>query len=37
MADFFFLFISKEEIFEKIKKIDNSKAVQDSDIPVKTI
>ena len=32
-----FHFISKEGIFKKIKKLDNSKAVQESDIPVKTI
>ena len=36
MANFFFYFISKEDIFKEIKKIDNWKAVQDSDIPVKT-
>ena len=33
----FFHFISKEDIFKEIKKLDNSKAVQQSDIPVKTI
>ena len=33
----FFHIISKEEIFKEIKKIDNSIAVQESDISVKTI
>ena len=33
----FFHFISKEDIFKEIKKLDNSKAVQESDILVKTI
>ena len=33
----FFYFISKEDILKEIKILDNSKAVQESDIPVKTI
>ena len=36
MANFFFHFISKEDIFKEIIKKNNSKAVQESDIPVKT-
>ena len=36
MAKSFFHFISKEDIFRKIKNLDNSKAVQKSDISVKT-
>ena len=32
----FFRFISKEDIFREKKKIDTSKAVQESDIPVQT-
>ena len=37
MTKFFFHFISKEDIFKEIKELDNSKAVQESDIPVTTI
>ena len=33
----FYHFISKEDIFKEIKKLDTSKTVQESDIPVKTI
>ena len=33
----FFHFISKEDILKEIKKLDNSKTVQESDILVKTI
>ena len=37
MANFFFLFISKEHIFKEVRKIDNTKRVQEKDIPVKAI
>ena len=33
----FFHFIPKEDIFEEIKNLNNSKAVQEGEIPVKTI
>ena len=37
MVKFFFHFISKEDILKEIERFDNSKGVQESDIPVKTI
>ena len=34
---FWLNFIFKEDIFKEIKILDNSKAIKESDIPVKTI
>ena len=34
---FFYYFISKEDIFKEIKKFDDWKAIQENEIPVKTI
>ena len=35
MGNFFLHFISKEDILKEIKKLDNWKAVQESDTPIK--